>query len=87
MRFVGFGVVIMVEYNLAEAQIGDIAIQITNISFVSRMKVWVQMQDGPSGWHIVAQFQQQFHFTTYLAQKFQHYICKAQKSTLEARNI
>lgn len=54
MRFVGFGVVIMVGYNLAEAQIGDIAIQITNISFVSRMKVWVQMQDGPSGWHIVA---------------------------------
>jgi hypothetical protein len=30
-------------------QIGDIAIKMTHKGFVSRIQVWVKMQDGPNG--------------------------------------
>jgi len=48
LRLVGFGVVTMVGFNPAEAQVGDIAIKITHNGCVSRVKVWVKSQDGAS---------------------------------------
>jgi hypothetical protein len=38
----------MVGFNLAKAQVGDIAIKITHNGCVSRVKVWVKSQDGAS---------------------------------------
>jgi hypothetical protein len=51
LRFVGFGVVTVVGFNLIEAQVGDFAIKITHNGCVSRVKVWVKSQDGASDWY------------------------------------
>jgi hypothetical protein len=40
-RLVGFRVVIMVGFNLVEAQVGDIAIKITHNGCVFKVRVWV----------------------------------------------
>ncbi len=54
LRLVGFGVVIVVGFNPAKAQVGDIAIKITHNGCVSRVRVWVKSQDGTSGWYTSA---------------------------------
>ncbi len=54
LRLVGFGVVIVVGFNPAKAQVGDIAIKITHNGCVSRVRVWVKSQDGVSGWYTSA---------------------------------
>jgi hypothetical protein len=66
LRLVGFGVFIVVGFNLTEAQVGNITVKVTHNGCVSRMRVWVKLQDGTSGWHQSAELQQQFHFTSYL---------------------
>jgi hypothetical protein len=66
LRLVGFGVVTMIGFNLAEAQVGDIAIKITHNGCVSRVKVWVKAHDGASDRCTSVELQQQFHFTSYL---------------------
>jgi hypothetical protein len=40
LRLVGFGVVIVVGFNLEEAKIGDIIIKITHDGFLSKMRMW-----------------------------------------------
>jgi hypothetical protein len=50
LRLVGFGVVIVVGFNLAEAQVGNIAIKITHNGCVSKVKVWVKSHDGANNW-------------------------------------
>jgi hypothetical protein len=62
---VGFGVVTVVGFNPAEAQVGDIAIKITHNGCMSRVRMWVKSQDGASGWYTSAKLQQQFLFTSY----------------------
>ncbi len=41
----------VVGFNLAEAQVGDIVIKVTHNGCVSRVRVWVKLQDGASGWY------------------------------------
>jgi hypothetical protein len=41
----------MVGFNLAKAQVGDIAIKITHNGCVSRVRVWVKSHDGISDWY------------------------------------
>jgi hypothetical protein len=48
LRLVGFRVVIVVGFNPAEAQVGNIAIKITHNGCVSKLKVWVKSHDGAS---------------------------------------
>jgi hypothetical protein len=67
LRSVGFGNVIVVGFDPTKAKIGDITKKISHNSFISRIKVWLKITNGPNGWHALAQLQQQFHFTTYLA--------------------
>jgi hypothetical protein len=57
----------VIGFNLVEAQIGDIVIKITHNGFVSKVQVWVKMQNEQHEWRTCMQFQQQFHLTTYLA--------------------
>jgi hypothetical protein len=64
---VGFGVVTVVGFNPAKAQVGDIAIKITHNRHVFRVRMWVKSQDGASNWYTSLELQQQFHFTSYLA--------------------
>ncbi len=40
----------MVGFNLAKAQVGDIAIKITHNGCVFRVRVWVKAHDGTSSW-------------------------------------
>jgi len=42
-------VLTMVGFNPTEAQVGNIAIKVTHNGCVSRVKVWVKLQDGTSG--------------------------------------
>jgi hypothetical protein len=51
LRLVGFGVLIVVGSNLAEAQVGDIVIKVTHNGCVSRVRVWVKLQDETSRWY------------------------------------
>jgi hypothetical protein len=46
LKVVGFGVVIVVGFNLAKAQVKDIAIKITHNGCVYKVRVWVKSQDG-----------------------------------------
>jgi hypothetical protein len=58
LRLVGFWVVIVVGFNLAEAQVGDIAIKITHNGCVSRVRMWVKSHDGASGLYTSVELQQ-----------------------------
>jgi len=48
LRLVGFGMLIVVGFDLAEAQVGDVVVKITHNGCVSRVKVWVKLEDGAS---------------------------------------
>ncbi len=48
----------MVGFNLAEAQVGDIAIKITHNGCVSRVRMWVKSHDGASGLYTSVELQQ-----------------------------
>ncbi len=39
---------IMVGFDLVEAQVGDIAVKVTHNGCVSKVKVWVKLEDGAS---------------------------------------
>jgi hypothetical protein len=67
LRSIGFGVVTMLGFNPIEAEIGDIAIRISHNGFTSRVTIWLKISNGSTRWHTIAQLEQQFHFTTYLA--------------------
>jgi hypothetical protein len=56
---VGFGVLIMVGFNHAKAQVGDIAVKVTHNGCVSRVIMWVKVQDGASSWYKSVELQQQ----------------------------
>jgi len=49
LRLFGFGVLTMVGFDPAEAQVGDIVVKVKHNGCVSRVKVWVKSQDGTSG--------------------------------------
>jgi hypothetical protein len=59
--------VIVVGFDPAEVETEDITMKISHNGFIFRIKVWMKITNGPSRWHALAQLQQQFHFTTYLA--------------------
>jgi hypothetical protein len=63
----GFGVVAIVEVSLDKSQAGDIAVELIHNEFCTRVQVWVKMQDGARGWVSSTRFQQQYHFTSYIA--------------------
>lgn len=43
LKAVGFTVLFVIGFNPTKAQIGDIAIKITNNGFTSKVQVWVRM--------------------------------------------
>ncbi len=67
LKSISFGVVTMVGFDQAKVESRDITIKISHNSFISKVMIWFRINNGPSGWHMIAQLQQQFHFTTYLA--------------------
>jgi hypothetical protein len=48
LRLVGFGVLHVVGFDPAKAQVGDIVVKITHNGCVSRVKMWVKLEDGAS---------------------------------------
>ncbi len=67
LKSTSFGVVTMVGFDRAKVDSRNIALKISHNSFISEVMIWFKINNGPSGWHMIAQLQQQFHFTTYLA--------------------
>lgn len=67
LHLVGFGVVNVIGFDPTEVAIGDIAVKVTHSGFLSKVYVWVKLQDGPQGWGIVAQPQGRYYFTSYFA--------------------
>jgi hypothetical protein len=66
LRLLGFGIVILVGINLNEAQVGDVAVEITHNGFYTRAQVWVKIRNGARGWESTSQLQRQYHYTSYL---------------------
>jgi hypothetical protein len=53
----------MVRFDIAKVESGDIAIKISHNGCTSKVTIWLKKNNGPSGWHMIAQLRQQFHFT------------------------
>ncbi len=67
LRHLGFSVADIVGMSLDETQVGDIVVELVHNGFYTRAQVYVKMQDGARRWVSSARFQQQYHFTSYLA--------------------
>jgi hypothetical protein len=70
LHFLGFGVVIIVGIDLDEAQIGDVAIEITHNGFYTHAQVWLKLRDGARGWGSTLELHKQYHHTSYLVLSF-----------------
>jgi hypothetical protein len=51
----------VVGFNPTKAQVGDIAVKVTHNACVFRVRVWVKLEDGTSGWYKSAELHQIFH--------------------------
>jgi hypothetical protein len=67
LRFLGFGVVIVVGIDPDEAQVGDVAIEVAHSGFYTRAEVWLKVRDGTRGWASTSELQAQYYYTSYLA--------------------
>jgi hypothetical protein len=50
LRSFGFGVVTMIGFNPVEAQIEDLIVIITHNKFISKVQIWVKMQNEQHEW-------------------------------------
>jgi hypothetical protein len=50
LRFLGFGVVIVIGIDPDEARVGDVAVEIAHNGFYTRAQVWLKLKDGARGW-------------------------------------
>ncbi len=67
LRFLGFGVVRLVGIEPDQAQVGDIAVEVTHSGYYTRARVWLKITDGVGGWSWTSELQNEFYFTSYLA--------------------
>jgi hypothetical protein len=45
----------MVGFDATDIENGDIAIKISHNGFTSKVMIWLRINNGPNGWHMVAQ--------------------------------
>ncbi len=55
LHLLGFGIVILVGKNPNEAQVEDVAVEITHNGFHTRAQVWVKIRNGIRGWKSTSQ--------------------------------
>jgi len=67
LRFLGFGIVRIVGINPDQARVGDIAVEVAHSGFYTSARVWLRIADGARGWAWIAELQDNFYFTSYLA--------------------
>jgi hypothetical protein len=67
LRFLGFGVVTVVEIDPDEARVGDVVVEVAHSGFYTRAKVWLKVRDGVRGWASTLKLQTQYYYTSYLA--------------------
>jgi hypothetical protein len=67
LRFLGFGVVMLVGIDQEVAQVGDIAVEIAHSGFHTRAEVWLRLRNGADGWVSISQLQMQYYYVSYLA--------------------
>jgi hypothetical protein len=67
LRFLGFGIVTLVGIDPDEAQVGDIAVEVTHSGFYTRAEIWLKVRDGTRGWASTSELQRQYYYTSYLA--------------------
>jgi hypothetical protein len=54
LRLQRFGVVHIMELDLDQAQVGDLAIHVSHSSFYSKVHVWLKTSDGARSWMTIA---------------------------------
>jgi hypothetical protein len=47
----------VVGFDPTKIKIEDIIMRISHIGFISKIKVWLKITNGPNGWHALAQLQ------------------------------
>ncbi len=67
MHLLGFGVVTFIGINLNEAQVGDVAVEITHNGFYTHVQIWLKLRTIARGWGSTSKLQRQYHYTSYLA--------------------
>jgi len=67
LRFLGFGIVRIVDIDPDQARMGDIVMEVSHSGFYTSARVWVSVTDGARGWAWTSELQDSFYFTSYLA--------------------
>jgi hypothetical protein len=67
LRFLSFGVVIIVGVDPDGALVGDIVVEVAHSGFYTRARVWVKVFNGARGWTSTSDSQDNFYFASFLA--------------------